>query len=92
MTQPLEFEIVRAELKSIEGDYVGSIIFTVVGHAAPYQLSLLSSNTRDWDYSLTFAGEPSAAGTDEQIEAVEHAIETDDELFDYFIDQILSKL
>jgi hypothetical protein len=65
--------------------YRGQVIFEVEGHKQPYEVILLTKRGKMWDYSLSFANE---AGTEEDIFAVEKAIEEDDELFDQFIDAI----
>jgi hypothetical protein len=65
--------------------YRGQVIFEVEGHKQPYEVILLTKRGKMWDYSLSFANE---SGTEEDIFAVEKAIEEDDELFDQFIDAI----
>ncbi|BBH22176.1 hypothetical protein Back11_35210 [Paenibacillus baekrokdamisoli] len=65
--------------------YKGQVIFEVEGHSQPYEVILLTKKGKVWDYSLSFAKE---SGTEEEIFAVEKAIEEDDELFDQFIDAV----
>jgi len=75
---------------SEENGYVGSVIFEVTGHKTPYELTLQSKKAKDdWSYSLIFT---EASGSEEQILTVEEALEEDDELFDFFVDAVKSKL
>ncbi|MFC5649381.1 hypothetical protein ACFPYJ_09595 [Paenibacillus solisilvae] len=66
-------------------NYRGQVVFEVEGHKQPYEITLLTKRGKMWDYSLSFANE---SGTEEEIFAVEKAIEEDDELFDQLIDAI----
>lgn len=69
---------------------VGRVIFEVTGHKTPYELALQSDKAKnDWNYSLMFT---EASGMEEQILLVEEALEEDDELFDFFVDAVKSKL
>ncbi|WP_409342762.1 hypothetical protein [Paenibacillus sp. MBLB4367] len=72
-----------------ENGYVGSVLFEVTGHKTPYELTLQSKKGNDWSYSLIFT---EASGAEEDILAVEEALEEDDELFDFFVDAVKSKL
>ncbi|QHW33746.1 hypothetical protein GZH47_25060 [Paenibacillus rhizovicinus] len=68
-----------------ENGYLGSVQFEAEGHKHPYEITLQLNSLRGttWDYSLRFAKDP---GSEEQINEVEAAIETDDDLFDSLID------
>ncbi|QHT62411.1 hypothetical protein GXP70_22120 [Paenibacillus lycopersici] len=68
-----------------ENGYRGAVQFEAEGHKHPYEITLQLNSLRGttWDYSLRFAKEP---GSEEQINEVEAAIETDDDLFDRLID------
>lgn len=68
-----------------ENGYLGMVQFEVEGHMNPYEITLQLNSLRGttWDYSLRFAKDP---GSEEQINEVEAAIESDDELFDSLID------
>lgn len=68
-----------------ENGYRGNVQFEAEGHKHPYEITLQLNSLRGttWDYSLSFAKDP---GPEEQINAMEIAIETDDDLFDRLID------
>ncbi|MBP3961743.1 hypothetical protein [Paenibacillus lignilyticus] len=74
-----------------ENGYKGNVQFEVEGHKHPYEITLQLNSLRGttWDYSLLFAKEP---GSEEQINAVEAAIEQDDDLFDSLIDAAAATL
>ena len=63
--------------------FVGYTVFSIDGHASAYEITFLSKNGRDWDYSLNFAGEP---GIEEQFLQIDERIEADNELFDDLLD------
>ncbi|GAE05460.1 hypothetical protein [Paenibacillus sp. JCM 10914] len=52
-----EIRIERADMKRDDDQFVGYTVFTIDGHSSPYEITFLSKNGRDWDYSLSFAGE-----------------------------------
>ncbi|KZS48374.1 hypothetical protein AWU65_21785 [Paenibacillus glucanolyticus] len=79
-----QVRIERADMKRDESNqFVGYTVFSIDRHAASYEITFLSKNGRDWDYSLNFAGEP---GIEEQFMQLDERIETDDELFDDLLD------
>ncbi|MGV2643593.1 hypothetical protein GNF86_19565 [Clostridium perfringens] len=79
-----EVRIERADMKPDESDqFVGYTVFSINGHASAYEITFLSMNGRDWDYSLNFAGEP---GIEEQFLQIDERIEADNELFDDLLD------
>ncbi|BCG59227.1 hypothetical protein [Paenibacillus sp. URB8-2] len=69
-----------------EGNYVGRTVFTLEGHAAQYEITFFSKKGKEWDYSLSFAGEP---GSEEQFLELDAKLEEDDELFDRLLDAAL---
>ena len=76
--------IVRAGMHlDEEQHFVGHAVFQIEGHAAPYEISFLSKEGRNWDYSLNFAEEP---GLEEQFLEVDALLESGDELFDDLLD------
>lgn len=84
--------IIHAEMtQDKEKGYSGSVQFEVEGHKQPYEITLQLTSIRGttWDYSLRFAKE---SGSEEQIDAVEKAIEEDDDLFDLLIDAAAATL
>lgn len=79
-----QFKVTRAGMrKDDEGYFVGYAVFAAEGHASDYEITFMSKNGRDWDYSLNFAGEP---GPEEQFLQVDALIEEEDELFDDLLD------
>jgi predicted RNase H-like HicB family nuclease len=81
--------ILRATMTHNETDgYFGHVRFEIDGHKQPYEMTL-QSNRRldDWNYSLNFMSEP---GSGEEIDAVERAIEENDELFDTLVEAALN--
>jgi|HigsolmetaGSP12D_1036236.scaffolds.fasta_scaffold00740_9 hypothetical protein len=80
----MNVNILRAELKSDEDHgYVGRVAFKVEGHERPYEVTLQSDDLQDWSYSLLFLNE---SGREEDILAVEEALENDDSLFYKLVD------
>ena len=78
--------IIHAEMThDRENGYRGNVQFEAEGHKHPYEITLQLNSLRGttWDYSLRFAKDP---GSEEEIGAVEAAIEADDDLFDRLID------
>ncbi|WP_159887510.1 hypothetical protein [Paenibacillus puerhi] len=74
---------------SKEEGYLGRVIFSWLDKPTQYELTLQSKNSRDWNYSLSFAKE---SGTEEEIYAVEARLEEDDELFDSLVDAAMEQL
>lgn len=79
----MKIAIVQAAMSREEDGYRGSVLFEAEGHKCAYEVTLLSKNGSSWDYSLSFGGE---SGPEEEILAVERALEEDDDLFDQLID------
>jgi predicted RNase H-like HicB family nuclease len=64
--------------------YFGQVRFEIDGHKQPYEMTLQSDRRLDdWNYSLNFMNEP---GSGEEIDAVERAIEENDDLFDTLVE------
>ncbi|MEK8126886.1 hypothetical protein WMW72_03085 [Paenibacillus filicis] len=74
---------------SKEDGYLGRVIFQWKEKPTYFELTLQSKNSRDWNYSLSFAKE---SGSEEDILAVEARLEEDDELFDALIDSAMQAL
>ncbi|MFK7691744.1 hypothetical protein [Paenibacillus sp. HJGM_3] len=86
----MEVTIIEAAMShSKEDGYLGHVSFRVESHAQPYELTLSSKSGKDWSYALNFLNE---SGTEAQIDAVEAAIEEDDELFDRLVEAAKSRL
>ncbi|MCD1257572.1 hypothetical protein B5M42_001810 [Paenibacillus athensensis] len=77
-------EIQRASMSFTKGDgYVGQVEFRVEGHEMPYEMTLHSTNRKEWSYGLHFLQQ---SGREEDILAVEDMLEEDDELFDRLVE------
>lgn len=63
--------------------YVAHVQFEAEGHRTAYEATLQSDNGNEWSHSLFFLNE---SGSEEEIDAVEEALETDDDLFGSLID------
>ncbi|KIL42120.1 hypothetical protein SD70_02785 [Gordoniibacillus kamchatkensis] len=74
---------------SKQDGYLGHVEFAAEGHPHAYEITLQSKNANDWAYSLNFARE---SGEEAHIEAVEAALEEDDELFDELVQAAMSRL
>lgn len=75
---------------SKETGYLGHVRFEAEGHKTPYEMTLQSDKRLDdWNYALNFLNEP---GSEEEIEAVEKAIEEDDALFDDLVEAAVNTL
>jgi len=81
----MKASILHAEMTYSEQDgYLGRVRFEVDGHKQPYELTLQSdSRLDDWNYALNFMNE---SGSEAEIEAVEAAIEQDDDFFDHLVE------
>jgi len=81
----LKKKLLQAEMSYSEQDgYLGRVQFEVEGHQQPYELTLQSDKRwDDWNYSLNFM---SVSGGEQDIEAVEQALETDDDFFDDLVE------
>ncbi|THF79489.1 hypothetical protein [Cohnella fermenti] len=63
--------------------YVAHIQFEVDGHKQPYEATMQSDRGDEWSHSLFFLGE---SGSEEEIDAVEAELDTNDELFELLVD------
>ncbi|WP_276351492.1 hypothetical protein [Cohnella caldifontis] len=84
----MNVNILQAEMTHADQEgYRGRVTFEVEGHKQPYELTLQSDErVDDWNYSLHFAGE---SGSEQEIEAVDLALEEDGELFDRLVEAAL---
>lgn len=83
----MNLQIVTAELKREEDkSYIGRTVFTLGDHKSPYEITFFSKRGSEWDYSLSFAGEP---GSEEQFLEIDTLLETDDDLFNQLLDAAL---
>ncbi|MNO50310.1 hypothetical protein D3C76_406810 [compost metagenome] len=85
----MNLEIVSAEMSRKEDkSYVGRTIFTLENHKAPYEITFFSTRGTEWDYSLSFAGEP---GSEEQFLETDALLENDDDVYNQLLDAALDK-
>ncbi|WP_151736392.1 hypothetical protein [Paenibacillus tengchongensis] len=83
----MSVQIVRAAMgRDEDNHYIGKTVFHYSDHKAPYEITFFSKKGKDWDYSLSFAGEP---GSEEQFLSLDALLETDDDLFDELLDAAL---
>lgn len=80
----MKLRILGARMSYDEANgYVAHVQFEAEGHKRPYEATLQSDKGNEWSHSLFFLNE---SGSEEEIEAVEAALDTDDELFGSLID------
>ncbi|MEK5397271.1 hypothetical protein CA600_04400 [Paenibacillus sp. VTT E-133280] len=85
----MNLEIVSAEMSRKEDkSYVGRTIFTLENHKAPYEITFFSTRGTEWDYSLSFAGEP---GSEDQFLETDALLENDDDVYNQLLDAALDK-
>ncbi|MFD5020312.1 hypothetical protein ACFWMP_15525 [Paenibacillus sp. NPDC058367] len=85
----MNLEIVSAEMSRKEDkSYVGRTIFTLENHKSPYEITFFSTRGTEWDYSLSFAGEP---GSEEQFLETDALLENDDDVYNQLLDAALDK-
>jgi hypothetical protein len=85
----MSLEIVSAEMNRKEDrSYVGRTVFTLENHKAPYEITFFSTRGTEWDYSLSFAGEP---GSEEQFLETDALLENDDDIYNQLLDAALDK-
>lgn len=85
----MSIKIISAEMNRKEDrSYVGRTIFTLENHKSPYEITFFSTRGTEWDYSLSFAGEP---GSEEQFLETDALLENDDDVFNELLDAALDK-
>lgn len=83
----MKVEIFSAEMgRKEDRSYVGRTIFTLENHKAQYEITFFSTRGTEWDYSLSFAGEP---GNEEQFLETDALLENDDEVYNQLLDAAL---
>ncbi|MEK4460752.1 MULTISPECIES: hypothetical protein [Paenibacillus] len=85
----MNLEIVSAEMSRKEDkSYVGRTVFTLENHKAPYEITFFSTRGTEWDYSLSFAGEP---GSEEQFLETDALLENNDDVYNQLLDAALDQ-
>ena len=83
----MNLQIIKAEMKREEDrSFIGRTVFTLENHSSPYEITFFSKRGTEWDYSLSFAGEP---GSEEQFLEVDSVLENDDEIYNQLLDAAL---
>ncbi|WP_379134322.1 hypothetical protein [Paenibacillus sp. sgz500958] len=84
----MTLEITKAELsRNEDGSFVGRAIFSLANHQANYEITFFSKKGSEWEYSLSFSGEP---GSEEQFLEVDALLETDDEIYNQLLDAVIA--
>ncbi|MGN7760070.1 hypothetical protein [Paenibacillus sp. 22594] len=83
----MNVDIIKAEMKREEDrSFVGRTVFTLENHSSPYEITFFSKRGTEWDYSLSFAGEP---GSEEQFLETDALLENDDDVYNLLLDAAL---
>lgn len=83
----MNVEIIKAEMKREEDrSFIGRTVFKLENHNSPYEITFFSKRGTEWDYSLSFAGEP---GSEEQFLETDQLLENDDEVYNQLLDAAL---
>lgn len=83
----MEIKIISAEMRRHEDrSFVGKTIFSMDNHKANYEITFFSTRGTEWDYSLSFAGEP---GSEEQFLETDAVLENDDDAYNQLLDAAL---
>ncbi|CAH1199475.1 hypothetical protein [Paenibacillus hubeiensis] len=79
--------IVSAEMhRGDEMMFVGSTVFRAEGDKSLYEITFMSKNGKDWDYSLHFTEE---SGDEEELLRMDELLENDDDLYNMLLDAAL---
>ena len=80
-------EIIRAEMRrEDEKSFVGSTVFKTAGDKSVYEITFMSKNGKDWDYSLHFTEQ---SGDEEELLKMDELLENDDDLCNQLLDAAL---
>lgn len=86
----MDIQVGKADMSYTKKEgFIGHVEFTVEGHPQAYEITFHSKDKKDWAYSLNFARE---SGDEAHIEAVEEALEEDDDLFDRLVQSAMDRL
>ncbi|MCL6603454.1 MAG: hypothetical protein K6T94_11310 [Paenibacillus sp.] len=79
--------ILSAEMRRHEDrSFVGKTVFSVDNHKANYEITFFSTRGTEWDYSLSFAGEP---GSEEEMLQTDALLESNDDVYNELLDAAL---
>nr|WP_272036737.1 hypothetical protein [Paenibacillus sp. JJ-100] len=83
----VKIEIMRAEMhREDEKSFVGSTVFKADGNKSVYEVTFMSKNGKDWDYSLHFTEQ---SGDEEELLKMDELLENDDDLYNQLLDAAL---
>lgn len=83
----MNIEIIRAEMRrEDEKSYIGTTVFRAVGEKSIYEVTFMSKNGKDWDYSLHFTEQ---SGDEEELLRMDELLENDDDVYDKLLDAAL---
>ncbi|WP_397330595.1 hypothetical protein [Paenibacillus polymyxa] len=83
----VNIEIISAEMRR-EGEkgYVGNTVYRTEGEKSVYEITFMSKNGKDWDYSLHFTEQ---SGDEEELLRMDELLENDDDLYNQLLDAAL---
>lgn len=83
----MSIEIIRAEMRrEDEKSFVGSTVFKIEGDKSVYEITFMSKNGKDWDYSLHFTEQ---SGDEDELLKMDELLENDDDLYNQLLDAAL---
>ena len=83
----MTIKILQSEMRRHEDrSFVGKSIFSFDNHKANYEITFFSTRGTEWDYSLSFAGEP---GSEEEMLQMDALLETNDDVYNELLDAAL---
>ncbi|KAA8786833.1 hypothetical protein EC604_23675 [Paenibacillus amylolyticus] len=69
-----------------EKSFVGSTVFKTDSDKSVYEITFMSKNGKDWDYSLHFTEQ---SGDEEELLKMDELLENDDDLYNQLLDAAL---
>ncbi|MEK4365570.1 hypothetical protein MKX68_24305 [Paenibacillus sp. FSL M8-0212] len=83
----VNIEIISAEMRR-EGEkgYVGNTVYRTEGEKSVYEITFMSKNGKDWDYSLHFTEQ---SGDEDELLRMDELLENDDDLYNQLLDAAL---
>ncbi|RAW13021.1 hypothetical protein DC345_20625 [Paenibacillus taichungensis] len=83
----VNIEIIRAEMRrEDEKNFVGNTVFRAEGEKSVYEITFMSKNGKDWDYSLHFTEQ---SGDEDELLRMDELLENDDDMYNQLLDAAL---
>ncbi|WP_442956182.1 hypothetical protein [Paenibacillus sp. USHLN196] len=83
----VNIEIISAEMRrEDEKSFVGNTVFRTEGGKSVYEITFMSKNGKDWDYSLHFTEQ---SGDEDELMRMDELLENDDDLYNQLLDAAL---